>query len=142
MNVDPSDDCTFYYLNQFYPVTSATGWMLHTGAFRFPGCVQVSVEDGALPTATRLLPVGTVRGRPVDVSFTLAGGDSRRVQLEIFDVTGRRVRRLMDQARPGGSYRVIWNRSNDAGVTVRPGVYHVRLCAGVERDVQGVVVLQ
>jgi hypothetical protein len=46
MNVDPSDDCTFYYIGEYYPVTSATGWMLRVGAFRFPApeCIPVPVE--------------------------------------------------------------------------------------------------
>jgi hypothetical protein len=46
MNVDPSDDCTFYFVGEYYPVTSASGWMLRVGAFRFPTpeCIPVPVE--------------------------------------------------------------------------------------------------
>jgi hypothetical protein len=28
MNVDPTDDCTFWYVNQWVPATSAAGWQL------------------------------------------------------------------------------------------------------------------
>src|SRR6266540_4072745 len=42
MNVDPKDDCTFYYMNEYYPVsgTPADGrpWHTRIGAFKFPGC--------------------------------------------------------------------------------------------------------
>jgi hypothetical protein len=38
MNVDPVDDCTFWYVNEYLPVTSATGWVLRIGAFKFPSC--------------------------------------------------------------------------------------------------------
>jgi hypothetical protein len=38
MNVDPTDDCTFWYVNQYYAVTSARGWQTRIAAFRFPGC--------------------------------------------------------------------------------------------------------
>src|SRR5438046_199671 len=38
MTVDPTDDCTFWYTNQYYPVTG--GHVFHTriGNFTQPGC--------------------------------------------------------------------------------------------------------
>lgn len=38
MNVDPTDDCTFWYVNQYIPATSFNGWRLRVGAFRFDEC--------------------------------------------------------------------------------------------------------
>ncbi len=38
MTVDPADDCTFWYVNQYYQVTSARGWQTRIGSFRLPGC--------------------------------------------------------------------------------------------------------
>jgi hypothetical protein len=38
MNLDPTDDCTFWYVNQYYAVTSARGWQTRIAAFRMPGC--------------------------------------------------------------------------------------------------------
>jgi len=38
MNVDPVDDCTFWYVNQWVPSTSSIGWRLRIGAFKFPSC--------------------------------------------------------------------------------------------------------
>ena len=44
MNIDPSDDCTFWYVNEYYTVegqaTSAAGWQTRIGSFKFPGCVS------------------------------------------------------------------------------------------------------
>ncbi|MCB0077107.1 MAG: hypothetical protein KDD73_06750 [Anaerolineales bacterium] len=53
LNVDPVDDCTFWYVNEWVPTTSSTGWQLRIGAFRFPEC-----ESGATPTPTT--PAATV----------------------------------------------------------------------------------
>ena len=39
MNVDPSDDCTFWYVNQYIPTTSSVGWRLRIGSFKFPSCI-------------------------------------------------------------------------------------------------------
>ncbi|MDX1556304.1 MAG: hypothetical protein R3212_09780, partial [Xanthomonadales bacterium] len=38
MNIDPTDDCTFWYVNEYVPVTSGAGWRLRVGAFRFDEC--------------------------------------------------------------------------------------------------------
>ena len=38
MNVDPSDDCTFWYTNEYYTVNSAAGWRTRVGKFKFANC--------------------------------------------------------------------------------------------------------
>ena len=44
MNIDPSDDCTFWYVNEYYTAagqaTSPAGWQTRIGSFKFPGCVS------------------------------------------------------------------------------------------------------
>ena len=38
MNVDPIDDCTFWYTNQYYGTISPYGWQTRVGAFRLSSC--------------------------------------------------------------------------------------------------------
>ncbi len=42
MTIDPSNDCTFYYSNEYYTAasqaTSPAGWLTRIGAFKLPGC--------------------------------------------------------------------------------------------------------
>lgn len=39
MAIDPSDGCTFYYTNEYYPASSSNGqWHTRVGSFRFPSC--------------------------------------------------------------------------------------------------------
>jgi hypothetical protein len=38
MAVDPVDDCTFWYTQEYYSVTSNIGWQTRVGAFKFPSC--------------------------------------------------------------------------------------------------------
>jgi hypothetical protein len=42
LNLDPNDDCTFYYINEYYTAasqaTSTAGWLTRIGAFKFPSC--------------------------------------------------------------------------------------------------------
>jgi len=45
MSIDPVDDCTFWYTNQYYdtPANGATGnWHNRIGSFKFPGCTSPS----------------------------------------------------------------------------------------------------
>jgi hypothetical protein len=42
MNVDPTDDCTFWYVNEYYTLagqlTSTAGWQTRIASFLLPGC--------------------------------------------------------------------------------------------------------
>jgi hypothetical protein len=42
MNIDPNDDCTFWYVNEYYTAegqaSSPAGWQTRIGSFRLPGC--------------------------------------------------------------------------------------------------------
>lgn len=48
MNVDSSDDCTFWYVNEYF-ATSGTVWTLKVGSFRFPDCGTPSYGLAAVP---------------------------------------------------------------------------------------------
>jgi hypothetical protein len=42
MNVDPTDDCTFWYVNEYYTLagqlSSTAGWQTRIASFKFPNC--------------------------------------------------------------------------------------------------------
>jgi len=38
MTVDPTDDCTFWYVDEYYQTSSQRGWQTRIGSFRLPGC--------------------------------------------------------------------------------------------------------
>ena len=42
MNIDPVDDCTFWYVNEYYTAagqaSSPAGWQTRIGSFKLPGC--------------------------------------------------------------------------------------------------------
>lgn len=59
-----------------------------------------------------------------DLRFDLERAGS--VRLEIYDVAGRRVRRLVDAIRPAGQHAVSWDGHDDAGQRARSGVYMAR----------------
>jgi hypothetical protein len=54
MAVDPTDDCTFWYTQEYYAATSTAGWQTRVGSFKFPNCGQAwfaSYGTATTPTA-------------------------------------------------------------------------------------------
>lgn len=64
-----------------------------------------------------------------------------RVRLDIFDTQGRRVRTLADGQWAAGYQNVDWDKRNESGGIVRPGVYLYRLTAGGYRAQKKMVLL-
>jgi hypothetical protein len=38
MNIDPTDNCTFWYVNQYYQITELAAFQTRIGSFKLPGC--------------------------------------------------------------------------------------------------------
>jgi hypothetical protein len=38
MHIDPVDNCTFWYTNEYYAASSPNGWQTRIGSFKFPSC--------------------------------------------------------------------------------------------------------
>jgi hypothetical protein len=38
LGIDPVDDCTFWYTQEYYAATGSSSWQTRIGAFRFPSC--------------------------------------------------------------------------------------------------------
>ena len=53
LQVDPSDDCTFWYTNQYQKVNGTFNWSSHIGSFAFPTCAVGGVPAVSL-SATAL----------------------------------------------------------------------------------------
>jgi len=59
------------------------------------------------------------------IEFTLPS--ETRVVLQVYSVTGERVRALADRAYPSGEHRVVWDGRNDRGIALPAGVYLCRM---------------
>lgn len=71
------------------------------------------------------------------VRFAVA--KSGRVQVSIYDVTGRKVRNLADRVFPAGEHSIQWDGTDDGGSKVARGVYFVR--SSVQKDAGRIIVL-
>ena len=68
----------------------------------------------------------------VPIKFSIPKGE--KVQLNIYNASGRLVRRLLNAQLPAGSYSLKWNGMDDAGKPVRSGIYFVNIAAGYHRE--------
>ncbi len=102
----------------------------------------VAPVDEHLPPSTS----GLVQSHPnpfhsgTRLEFALA--TPCRVRLEIYDVGGALVRRLVNADYPAGRSVVEWKRDADDGGHVRPGVYLCKFVAGVVSTRRKLIVLQ
>ena len=66
MSVDPVDDCTFWYTQEYYDADSAAGWKTRIGSFKYPSCTS-----GATGTLTGTVSSG---GTAIEGAVVDAGG--------------------------------------------------------------------
>ena len=85
-------------------------------------------------------PVVTPNGDGINdealVGFTvLRLADDSPVEMQLFDVTGRLVRRILEQrSRGSGRYELGWDGRDDGGDLVPPGVYVARIRLRTDTD--------
>jgi hypothetical protein len=70
MSIDPQDDCTFWYTQEYYLAGSQRGWATQIGAFRFPGCPP------ALEVSPSIISSQIFQGQAKDISLTLTNPSS------------------------------------------------------------------
>ncbi|OLE20748.1 MAG: hypothetical protein AUG49_23995 [Catenulispora sp. 13_1_20CM_3_70_7] len=78
MSIDPTDDCTFWYTDEYQPAFGSFNWQTRLAAFQMPGCVTPTFSIGTQPAA-RTVSVG--RAVTTTVSATAIGGDTETVAL-------------------------------------------------------------
>ena len=64
------------------------------------------------------------------ISYTVPENTVVQVSLEVFNMRGMLVRKLVDAERTPGVYSVIWDGTDQKGARVSSGVYFYRLRAG------------
>src|SRR5207247_7237434 len=72
ITVDPADDQTFWYVNEYVPTTSSIGWRLRIGAFNLAGPTPTPTATPTAspsPTAT-----ATPTATPVGCQYTFTTG--------------------------------------------------------------------
>jgi N-acetylneuraminic acid mutarotase len=73
MTVDPVDDCTFWYTQEYYQTTSSFNWRTRIGNFKFPTCTPQphgTLEGTVSDTSSNPIAGATVTVQELDASTT------------------------------------------------------------------------
>lgn len=81
MGIDPVDDCTFWYTQEYMATTGQASWSTRIGSFRFPSCAA------AKPGTLRGVVANAVTSVPVSGAVVEADGASRS-QTTVSDANG------------------------------------------------------
>ncbi len=74
--VDPVDDCTFWYTQEYYSTTSLAGWLTRIGAFKFPTCGGAPGADLSVTKTDAPDPVAVGGTLTYTVAVTNNGPDA------------------------------------------------------------------
>ncbi|MEJ5308969.1 MAG: carboxypeptidase regulatory-like domain-containing protein [Anaerolineae bacterium] len=81
LGIDPVDDCTFWYTQEYMATSGYATWSTRIGSFRFPNCLGTAPGTlrGLVRNATTLAPIGGAAVESVsstgDVEATTSGTD-------------------------------------------------------------------
>ncbi|CAN5388366.1 hypothetical protein BH20ACI1_BH20ACI1_10470 [soil metagenome] len=114
MNVDPVDDCTFWYTQEYYTATSNAGWSTRVGSFIFPSCTPApkATIQGTITFCSSGLPVNQasvlatggynrVTGAPGTYSMTVAPGT--------YTVSANQGSSVQGSTTPSVTFRNLYN---------------------------------
>jgi hypothetical protein len=81
MTVDPADDCTFWYVNEYLPANGTFNWATRIGSFKFSGCGATQTNDFSM--AANPSSVSVVQGQNVTttISTAVTSGTAQSVSL-------------------------------------------------------------
>lgn len=82
MSVDPSDDCTFWYTNQYEPANGDFNWHTRIGSFKFPNCGTVTNDFSISANPTSLSLAANAAGSST-ISTAVTSGSAGTVSLAV-----------------------------------------------------------
>jgi subtilase family serine protease len=115
MSVDPTDDCTFWYAQQYYGATTESSWQTRIATFSFPSC-------GSSSTLPRVSVVATAPAREQGLtagSFTVSRTGDTSEPLTVFYSASGTATPSTDYA-PLSGVVTIPAGSASTGITITP----------------------
>jgi hypothetical protein len=83
MSVDPSDDCTFWYTNEYIPSNGAFNWRTRIGSFKFPSCGGTVTNDFSISASPSSLTLAQGAGGSSTISTAVTSGSAQAITLSV-----------------------------------------------------------
>src|SRR3954454_430283 len=81
MSVDPSDDCTFWYTDEYIPSNGAFNWKTRVGTFKFPSCGSTQASDFSISASPASMSVAQGGNGSSTISTAVTSGSAQSVSL-------------------------------------------------------------
>ena len=130
MRIDPSDDCTFWYTNEYYMSSSSYSWSTFIGSFKFSNCGLPPTLDFAISATSSPLKLtagqsGTSNG---SVTVTSLNGFSAAVGLLLSGCPASATCTLgSSSVTPPSGGSTTSSLSIVTGGTTPPGTYPIKI---------------
>jgi hypothetical protein len=86
MTIDPADDCTFWYTNEYIPSNGAFNWRTRIGAFKFSGCGGTPTNDFSISASPSSLSLVQNTQGTSTISTATTSGTAQTVNLTVSGV--------------------------------------------------------
>ena len=140
--ITPPDTHTVRAIVDPFAATSEASYTNNSGdGIVHVGLGATAVDPGGAPVVTRLLAHWPSPSRG-QVSFVLDLAPNDKTALEIFDIAGRRLRRIELSSLGPGRRTVVWNGLDEGGARVSAGVYFARLAGSRSSTVRRIVLIR
>lgn len=125
---------------------------IETGLYVFRLDLPTAVSEPAQPATPQRFALAPVFPNPLRLSASQAetivqyelpnAALSERVTLKVYDLLGREVRTLVDEAFRSGKFSARWNGRDQHGLPVPSGVYFFKLASGTRQMVRKLMVVR
>ena len=121
MSVDPADDCTFWYTNEYLAANGSFNWRTRIGSFKFPNCSS-GPSDFSIAASPSSLSVGQSGSAASTISTAVTSGAAQSVSLSASgQPAGTTVAFSPSSVNAGGSSTMTVN----VGAGTTPGSYTI-----------------
>ena len=86
MAIDPTDDCTFWYTNQYLQATGSFNWSTEIAAFKFPSCGAATLSDFSISATPNSLNLAQGTHGSSTISTAVTSGSASTVSLTVSGV--------------------------------------------------------
>jgi hypothetical protein len=111
------------------------------GVYEYSYTVGIEDDTYAQPADIRLAQNYPNPFNPeTTISFSIEKDDE--VKLEIYNIRGQRIKRLLHETMKTGEHSVVWDGKDDKGHSVSSGVYFYRLTTNTKQEQRKMLLLK
>jgi hypothetical protein len=83
MNIDPTDDCTFWYTGEYMGASGSFNWHTRVGAFRFAECGIIAASDFSITVSPTSQTVNAGASTTYTINTAVTSGAAQTINLSV-----------------------------------------------------------